>query len=218
MIKRIFISTNANLHGIFGGRDYANLQTKLTNSGLSLLNNGENHKVYFNGTGFDIATTSSSIIVVIDSSATLLTGINPLTDLLLHHTQTDNHIRNVVEKFEGKKVQGRHPDLYYTEVFKIIFNDNIIDKLPAILKVLGFTEKEVQEKIVLKSKLDFLHFIYNGGIPSKYEGDKSFAEKDLYKTFEGNPYQIDLDMDADETKGAKQRKHLIALRDVLLEE
>lgn len=157
MIERIFISTNANLHGIFGGRDYANLQARLTNSGLSLLNSDENHKVYFNGTGFDMTTTSSSIIVVKDSSETSLTGINPLTDLLLHHTQTDNHIRNVVENFEGKKVQGRHPDLYYTDVFKIIFNDAITDKLSEILKVLDFTDKEVEEKETLESKLNFLH-------------------------------------------------------------
>lgn len=103
MIERIFISTNANLHGIFGGRDYANLQTKLTNSGLYLLDRGENHKVYYNGTGFDLATAASNIIVVKDSSEISLTGINPNTDMLLHHTQTDNHIINVVEKFEGKK-------------------------------------------------------------------------------------------------------------------
>jgi hypothetical protein len=153
MIKRIYISTNETLHGIFNF-DNGNL-AKLNTSNLTLLK--VNNEVYFNGETFDTNSKASSIIIVSDSSETKLTGIKAETDLLLHHTQTESHIKNVVEKFDGKKVQGRHPDLYYTDVFKIIFNDEITDKLSEILKILGFTDKQIEEKETLESKLNFLH-------------------------------------------------------------
>ena len=152
MIQRIYISTNETLHGIFNfDSDH---RAKLNKSSLSLLRN--NNVVYYSGNKFDTISTTSTIIVVKDSSTTQITGINAETDLLLHHTQTYDHIKNVVEKFQGKKVLGRHPDLYYTDVFKIIFNEAITDKLSEILKVLGFTEKEIIEN-TLESKLNFLH-------------------------------------------------------------
>ena len=112
MTKRIFISTDSNLHGIFGGRNDANLQKKLKESNLSLLN--DNDKIYYNGQTFDTSTTTSSIIVVKDSSAARLTGINPNTDFLLHHTQTNEHIKNVVNNFEEMEIKFKEDILIYT--------------------------------------------------------------------------------------------------------
>lgn len=189
MKKRIFISTDANLHGIFGGRTEADLQQKLNNSGLSLLK--DNDVVYYNEKTFDTITTTSSIIVVNDLSATRLEGINADTDFLLHHTQTDEHITNVVNKFEGNgnKVQGQHPDLYYTDVFKIIFDDTNTDKLNSILKVLGFTEEEIKKKddlealIHLHKSLNLLPLKIKAGILKdndfKTEIDKIKAKEEM---------------------------------------
>jgi hypothetical protein len=93
-----------------------------------------------------------------------------------------------------------------------------LTKVEVFNEVWDYFKKKGHEISLEQSKLNFLHFIYNGGKPSNYEGDKLFAEKNLYEMFEDNPYQIDLDMDTDVSKGAEQRKYLIALRNVLLEE
>lgn len=150
MTKRIFISTDANLHGTFGGRSDTDFQTKLNISNLSLLNN--NDIVYYNGTVFDTTSTGSSIIIVKDLSTTKLTGINANTDFLLHHKKTDSHVTNVVNNFEGQKVLGQHPDKYYKDVFKIIFDDTINNKAQRIIEFLFPTADTI-----LGKKLDLLH-------------------------------------------------------------
>lgn len=144
MSKRIFISTDATLHGIFGGINYLNLQSKLNNSNLSLLNDENTDLVYFNGQTFDKTSIQADIIIVKDSSTKTLAGINAANDFLLHHTQTDAHIRNVVEKFEGRKIQGRHPDLFYLDVFKIIFDDSIFsaNKCEKIINAVFYDPEE----------------------------------------------------------------------------
>jgi hypothetical protein len=178
MIQRIYISTNGTLHGIFNFDD--DTRAKLNLSNLTLLN--ANNVIYFNGKTFDTTSTTSNIMIVKDSSTIKLTGINSETDLLLHHTQTDQHIENVVKQFEGKKVQGRHPDLFYTDVFKIIFNDDIKDKLAEMLRVLGFSEKEILEKETLESKLNFLHHCLTpDGLTDNEVSNSEWANTDEFK-------------------------------------
>ena len=188
MIKRIFISTNETLHGLFNF-DNDNFK-KLLDSQLSELTKYD--VLYYNGKTFDTSSKSSNIIVISDASEKQLTSINPDTDLLLHHAKTREHIDRVVNKFEGKKVQGEHPNVYYTAVFKIIFNDKITDKLSEILKVLGFTDKEVQEKEVLESKLNFLHLCLTPDRLTKQEVTKSewteLSEFEILKNANDGPF------------------------------
>jgi len=156
MIKRILISTDSQLHGIFNNN--IPILMKLKKSNISLLN--DNNVVYFNGEKFDITSIASSIIIVKDSSTIPLTDVNSETDFLLHHSRTENHQKEVVEKFTGRKKRGMHSNRdedLYKPVFEKLFDDTISDKLKAILEVLGFTDKEIEEKETLESQLNFLH-------------------------------------------------------------
>jgi hypothetical protein len=173
-----------------------------------------------------VALKSDSNIVLIKDTATkeLLVNakinFNKETDYFLHHTNANGLVNEQANLFGNKIQNGAHEtneDDFYKPVFDIILG-NSNDKFNEILKKLKLTDEEIKENIDLKSKLDFLHYIYNGGKPSEYEGDKSFAIEEMYKIFEETQYSIDLDMDADESRGADQRKYLIALRNVLLEE
>jgi hypothetical protein len=166
-MKRVFISTNGSLRGLYRGD--AVKEKKLQNCNLTLLNN--NDVVYYNfeTNVFDTNSVNSSLIVIKDSSPTnnespvnsLIQNINTETDFLLHHSREPNHQIFVVKKFHNKK-PGQHTpgnEHLYQPVFDIIFDENVygLDKVVKIFEVLGFTDEEVKEKDELEAKLSLLH-------------------------------------------------------------
>ena len=77
---------------------------------------------------------------------------------LLHHTTISNVVKSAFDS--GLVKPGMHEQNdngLYAPVFKVLLNDSITEKLPKILKILGFTDTEVQGKEILESKLNFLH-------------------------------------------------------------
>jgi len=156
-MKRVFISTDSTLHGIFNN-DIAVLQ-KVNNSNLNLLNTNDIVYYDFANSIFDLTFTTSSIIIVKDSSTTALKNIKEDTDFLLHHSRTEEHQRMVVTPFKGRKKPGMHSNRVedlYKPILKFLFDDGE-DKLNRILGVLGFTDSQVQKENELESKLNFLH-------------------------------------------------------------
>jgi len=147
---RIFISTDATLHGIFNTD--AGIYAKLLSSNLSLLK--ANDIVYYNFKEgkFDTATATSSIIIVKDNSTNELQDIKSDTDFMLHHSKTDEHQTNVVSKFSGQKRSGAHSQNdndFYKPVFKIIFGNNT-DKVNEILKTLGFSKENYKLEALIR--------------------------------------------------------------------
>ena len=153
-MKRIFISTNHDLHGLFNGRDHSVLKTKLDQSCLSLLTSS--NVVYYNGEAkrFDASSINSDIIIIKDSIPSSTTDLldtifNSITeaDVLLHHSREKFHLDFIKSKFVNKKY-GEHTtgeQHTYEPVFKIIFGEED-DKVNKILEVLGFTDEEVNRK------------------------------------------------------------------------
>lgn len=223
MLKRIFISTDFELHGMFNN-DIPTL-LKVNASQIALLNN--NDVVYYNGVTFDTTSAGANIILVKDSSTTPLIGINAGTDFLLHHTRTTEHQNSVVHEFKGGKKQGMHSQRdedFYKYVFKeIIFNDTNTDKLNSILQVLGFDDATQKHNKELESKLNFLHnCLTPSGAKIALQTQDYNLIKDLVESLklEGSDKTILKYMAEQEDKDCfdeeKYLKHLRTLRDKLL--
>jgi hypothetical protein len=113
---------------------------------------------------------------------------------LLRHTTIKDE---VVKAFDGKLIKtGQHvqgQSSLYEPVFKILLDDSIKDKLSEILKKLGFTEKDVQEKQDIETKKYFLSYIYDGNLPVDYQIPQSIMDvegiNELIQYFKLNPYQ-----------------------------
>lgn len=160
-MKRIFISTDWDRLRDSVLPVAAPNRNNIT-KGIDLLGQ-TNSLLYFNSNTFTFSEVqiNSEIILIYDedySNAINLIDTDKGTDLLLHHSRPNNPTPDYSIKFDHK-VTGEHEltGRNYPDVFKIIFNDAITDKLSEILKVLGFTDKEVEEKETLESKLNLLH-------------------------------------------------------------
>ena len=143
-MKRIYISTNATLHGIFNND--AAVYLKIAESNLNLLD--KNDVIFFSieTNKFSTATANPGIIIVKDSSTTPLPDIKMNTDFLLHHSRTLEHQNTVVKNFSGRKKSGKHSNNgkeLYKPVLEIIFDDSD-DKVNRILSVLGFSDEEMK--------------------------------------------------------------------------
>lgn len=100
-------------------------------------------------------------------------------------------------------MKGRHPDLYYTDVFKIIFDDNN-QKFERIIKYLLNEE--------LESALNILHDIYHGKAVSEVKSE--------YTSILNDPKYGDLIENLDISKfnyeNDEHHQKLAKLRDELL--
>lgn len=185
-MKRIFISTDWDRLRDSVLPVAAPNRNNIT-KGIDLLGQ-TNSLLYFDSNTFTFSKVQidSEIILIYDedySKAINLIETDKGTDLLLHHSRPNNPTPDYSIKFDHK-VTGEHEltGRNYPDVFKIIFNDAITDKLSEILKVLGFTDKEVEEKETLESKLNFLHHCLTpGGLTEKDVKNSEWANTDEFK-------------------------------------
>ena len=153
-MKRIYISTNNDLHGLFNEMGFEDWYNKQKKSGLCSLID----ILYYNSQKgiFDKESTDSDIILLSDSLTKFDINIDLENSYLLHHNQTIEHLDFILKEFKHTK-KGRHilseTDLYYP-AFKIIFDDTI----PANQKAEKIIEKIFPDKEKkLNAALDFLH-------------------------------------------------------------
>lgn len=165
-MKRIFISTSHDLHGLFNDEEYTVLKSRLDNSDLSLL--VDNNVLYYNDDTkkFDSTTTNSNIIIIKDSYTkdktdvldTIFENIDKDNDGWLHHNRENSHNEAVEAKFKyikkGEHTTGNENGYLYEKVFKIIF-DNDNNKTQRIIEFLfgetvTYTSEDGTEKTANK--------------------------------------------------------------------
>lgn len=82
-------------------------------------------------------------------------------DFILYHSSSENSvIESVKSSFSinshvqcGSHISGE----YHDKIYRILFDDECNDKAEKIVEVLGFTDKQIEDKNILESQLNFLH-------------------------------------------------------------
>jgi hypothetical protein len=80
-------------------------------------------------------------------------------DFILYHSSSEQEVIDSIKKsFLGNHIQkGSHiSDDYHDKIYRILFGDKN-EKPNEILAILGFTQEQIDKKVILESKLNFLH-------------------------------------------------------------
>lgn len=81
------------------------------------------------------------------------------TDYILYHTSSEKDKIEIINKgFRVNHIQKSSHILgeLHDKVYQVIFSD-VNDKHNSIFNILGFTDKQIEQKETLESKLNFLH-------------------------------------------------------------
>lgn len=122
-------------------------------------NDQEKEKVLSIVTGLTTITpleVANNVFFIHQDLASIVVDRN--NSCLLHHTTIIQAVKDAFDnRFVKSGMHEQNAQGLYAPVFRILLDESINDKLSAILKVLGFTDKEVEEKEILESQLNFLH-------------------------------------------------------------
>ena len=174
----------------------------------------------------DCAKEVTQDVYLILDTLTILTEtvvVNSKQDFLLFHNQTTNEIKNLFDVNHIKEGhQTQLPEHFYKPVFEILVDNAKNNKFIEILKILGFTQEQVDERDTLEAKLNLLHLCLTPSEAKKAKDVEGYSLiKDLVEsvTLEGSDIRIidHLATQEDCFDENNYLKPLRALRDKLLQ-
>jgi len=147
-MKRLFITTNVEKAILMYSRNgYENEKNKISKD--------------FNHLPIEYTYGSDFKIIVIDDGSKNWEHhkIETDNDFILYHSSSENDVIEVIRNtFNQYHIQnGSHIlEEFHDKVYQVIFGEDE-DKPNKIFNVLGFTDKQIEDKNILESQLNFLH-------------------------------------------------------------
>lgn len=134
--------------------------------------------------------------------------INRNEDCLLYHSTTTETVKRSFDAIRIKEGhQTQNEEHLYLPVFRILI-DNEANKFNRILKELGFTQEQIEQKNTLESQLNFLHHCLTPDGLSKAELKQEWDAENEFKVLKG--------VEEDSPFGDSYLTSLRTLRDALL--